>query len=115
MVIVLIGWVIFRADNISYAVKYLATMFGFGFSGILLFDYSMLLEKASFIVMMIITFIGATPIIKNTIFKGVDAFNPQKVALPLFAFQCGILVVSLFFVYVFLANSSYNPFIYFRF
>ncbi len=115
MVIVLIGWVIFRADNISYAVKYLATMFGFGFSGILLFDYSMLLEKASFIVMMIITFIGATPIIKNTIFKGVDAFNPQKVALPLFAFQCGILVVSLFFVYVFLANSSYNPFFYFRF
>lgn len=115
MVIVLIGWVIFRADNITYAGKYIATMFGIGFSGKELFDYSVLFSKGSFGLLLIFAFIGATPIVKKTLFKGVDAFNPQKVVLPLWILQSSILVFSLMVVYVFLANSSYNPFIYFRF
>ncbi len=115
MVIVLIGWVIFRSDNITYAGKYIVAMFGYGFSGTELFDYSILYGKLSFIIMIILAFIGATPVIKNTIFKGVDAFNPQKVSSLLWIFQSIILVASLIIVYIFLANSTYNPFIYFRF
>lgn len=115
MVIVLIGWVIFRADNITYAGKYIASMFGFGFSGSELLNYKLLFGKLSFAIMMILAFIGATPVVKNTIFKGVDAFNPQKVSSLLWIFQSSILVVSLIVVYIFLANSTYNPFIYFRF
>ena len=115
MVIVLIGWVIFRADNIEVAFDYISVMFGATPNKLYIVDYSAYFQYISFIVLLGISFIGATPVIKNTVFKGIDAFNYQQVAYPLWLLQCVILIISTVIVYMFLSNSSYNPFIYFRF
>ena len=115
MFVVTIGWVIFRSDTIGGAYSYIKAMFGIGWTGISLIDLSAILEKPSCIVIFACAFIGATPIIKKTLFKGVDAFNPERAALPLYILQNAVLLVAFVGVYLFLVNSSYNPFIYFRF
>jgi D-alanyl-lipoteichoic acid acyltransferase DltB (MBOAT superfamily) len=40
MLVVILGWVIFRADNISHAFYYIAKMFGFGQTRNILFYLS---------------------------------------------------------------------------
>lgn len=115
MFVVTIGWVIFRSDSIRGAYSYIKAMFGIGWTGVSLIDLSAILGKSSCIVIFACAFIGATPIVKNTLFKGVDAFNPERAALPLYILQNAVLLVAFVGVYLFLVNSSYNPFIYFRF
>lgn len=115
MLIVIVGWVIFRSDSISYALSYLGVMFGLSESGANLFDLSIIFERWSYIVIFLAGFIGATPIIKRTLMRGIDAFAPEGVWQPLAITQKLILIVSFIIIYMFLANSSYNPFIYFRF
>lgn len=115
MCIVIIGWVIFRSDSIGYAAKYIAAMLGLGFSGTELLDLSVLFSSAPFILILLAACAGSTPIVKNTLFKGIDAFSCKPVGLPFTIVQNTVLIASFLIVYVVLANSSYNPFIYFRF
>lgn len=115
MVIVIIGWVIFRADTIDYAAKYISVMFGIGSSGIELLNFGGISENVFLVMMISVAFIGATPVIKRSFFYGVDAFEPKKASILLQTAQWVFLAAVLVIVYIWLANSSYNPFIYFRF
>ncbi|HBJ76426.1 MAG TPA: hypothetical protein DDY68_00755, partial [Porphyromonadaceae bacterium] len=107
ILIFVIGWVIFRAENIGYAWKYIKNMFGV-----------LPLKEEEFLYAMpyyvdrieIVTFIVAVfcsiPILgnylesKNVVIKGVT----------------NVWLIVLFFLStICIASSTYNPFIYFRF
>lgn len=108
LLVVLIGWVFFRADNLSHALHYIATMFG-------------LLET--------------TPIHDLGFYLSYDLIIPLLLALPAafgawhnlvripscprsLAVQIVIdmaILLCFAFAIAFLAGTSYNPFIYFRF
>lgn len=107
LVVVIVGWVFFRADNLAHAVEYLGRMF---------VPYK--LEEASqyltkeFIYVGIIAFMasGFLAIIYDKLPVKQD-IKDGAVAVV----KPGFLVVLAYLSVLMLANSTYNPFIYFRF
>lgn len=102
-----LGWVIFRADNITYAKNYLMNMFGF-----LNLNPDGFLYKMPYYVdrIEIITFIAAVlccvPLFKNML----EVKN--KVAKSFI----NLWLLTMFFLStITIATGTYNPFIYFRF
>lgn len=109
-VIVVVGWVLFRADNLGYALRYIGTMFSF--SGRLpasLFDMQ-------FVVMMLVaaffSFFGLTHCGEKVQHFFFDRESYQ-------VGECvwvGIVLLVLFVLSLsFILKGSFNPFIYFRF
>lgn len=97
-----VGWVIFRADNIKYAWDYLMNMFGL----------LTLREPQSFvpdylqITILLVALICSIPIFKNIL----NCKNKKVQTIV------NIWLLILFFAStVAIASSTYNPFIYFRF
>lgn len=103
----LIGWVLFRADNIKYAWDYLMNMFG-----LLHLHTENFVYAASYyignteIITLIIALICSTPLFKN---------------LLCVKHKWGRMIINLWLSFLFflstitIASSTYNPFIYFRF
>lgn len=108
MLVVLVGWVFFRADTMSAAIKYIGEMFSF--NGGLTHATSQF-TNLSFFVMLLALLISAPvyPFIKGKIEKtepGKKLFMVVEILLV-----AGLLITSV----IFLTGSDYNPFIYFRF
>ncbi len=105
--IFVIGWVIFRADNITYAFKYLANMFG-----ILHLDKSNFLYSMSYYIdrIEILTFVIAL-ICSVPIFRNMLAVRTKLQAILVNTW----LLVLFYLSTITIASSTYNPFIYFRF
>ena len=111
MLVVLLGWVLFRADSLSQAWLYLRTMFGAAEYGFIPFDTIYYLDNRTLAMLIVAAFVSS-PL-------------PQKIAARLgrcakgqaaiLVAQKASLLALLFASIVFIANSSYNPFIYFRF
>ncbi len=59
----MIGWVFFRADNFAYSFQYLKAMFGI--SGQSFIDDNTMLYVHEYIIVFLIAFIAATPILKK--------------------------------------------------
>ena len=109
----IIGWVFFRADNFTYSINYIQTMLGLNGRPLLenitmyyLNDYGLILIIAVLFSMPLYEWIKAV-LIKNKLRAST---------------KMGIDLVHIFFVLVIfticitrLVNSTYNPFIYFRF
>ena len=102
-----IGWVIFRADNMSYAWNYLLNMFG-----VLQVNADKILYTWQYYIdsVEIITFIAAV-LCSMPLFK--DMLNVKGKVCRVFINLW--LLVLFFFSTVSIAASTYNPFIYFRF
>lgn len=107
ILIFVIGWVFFRADNMHYAINYLANMFGFvkvvAGTAVNSIDYYVdTIEILTFIAAILCS----TPIFKNMIYV------QNKVA------KCFInlwLLTMFILSTISIASGTYNPFIYFRF
>ncbi|HIW20546.1 MAG TPA: MBOAT family protein [Candidatus Dorea intestinavium] len=98
LLVICVGFVIFRADTLTQGIIMVKTMFlGWTFS---LTETQVMLEQLTplFIVTLLLGIIGSTSIFKKTTSKG-------------YIFSILILFLSI----VSIAGSSYNPFIYFRF
>lgn len=115
LLVVMIGWVFFRADTLGYATSYLAAMFGFGQGTGLEYHLNMYLNSLVGIAMAL-GVLGAMPVaiaLKNLCFrykifqKGIifDGQIIEFVSLTVVFFVCILQV----------AIGTYNPFIYFRF
>lgn len=106
MILVMIGWVIFRSTGLDSAVLYIKAMFGIGAKG--------LMDKAvgAYIlqnwVYFVFAIIGCAPIV-----PWIDAkLKGSKIWQAVYA----VAVVVCFVVSVsFISNNAYNPFIYFNF
>ncbi len=108
MLVVLVGWVFFRADTLSAAMKYLGEMFSFSggvANGMAQFD------NLSFIITAI-ALVLCTPVYQLVKGKLEKTEGGKKAAFVIGAvLATGLFILSV----IFLTGSGYNPFIYFRF
>lgn len=108
MLIVVVGWVFFRAEGLEEALKYLGIMFkviepeNVGFT---VWYYL----SAKVVIMLAAAVIASLPIFKSKFFETVKQHTAWKNA-------SAVMALILFFIsIVYVVSSSYNPFIYFRF
>lgn len=107
LLLVIIAWVIFRANNLSMAISYIGIMFGInstGFIDVMTIDY---IEYIGIIIP--IGILLSTPMIK-VIWNKLKINSNIKSCIRVF-----ITIVILIFSVLSCINSTYNPFIYFNF
>ncbi len=107
LLLVIIGWVVFRAKDIASAVSYLGDMFGFGSLPLVDGTTKFYLSNYSFFLALGIVF--CFPIIRTVKKK----INTDK---PIYTLIYGIVLIVFFLISVtYTVKGTYNPFIYFNF
>lgn len=112
---VLIGWVFFRADTLSYATRFLGTMFGVSMSGAYVHDFARF-ARADVVLVGIVACLASSPFMMTS----VESFRKKLESAserPLWFDPVRALVVIplLAFSLISISSGSLNPFIYFRF
>lgn len=110
MLLVTLGWVLFRSTDLVQAGRYIATMFGFGKAGFSShYTWMFIRENLLFLLAGIIF---SMPIAQKTnayIYKQKSRFQVLEVCYP-------FLLIALFVISIsYLVKGTYNPFIYFNF
>ena len=99
----IIGWVFFASDNLTSAINYIKAMLG----GASFINQGFLYDIRSNFVYLIIGIISALPFGKE-----LYARIPDKAK---YAITVVLSVLSFYICTAYLLDSSYNPFLYFRF
>jgi len=110
LLIVMISFIIFNAYNMSEAWKNIIGLFGANKESFI--NTYTIYYLRSYIVILIASIIGATPLIKNIILrlkKNEKANKVINILEPIY------IVILLLVVTAYLVDNSYNPFLYFRF
>lgn len=113
MILVVIGWLIFRSETLTYAKDYLLVLFGIGGHDFLSPQgiYYLVEYKYAFII-SIITSIPIYPILK----KKTENIPTEWIRVLIINFIKPLFLILLFGLCImYLVNSTFNPFIYFRF
>lgn len=108
--IVMISFIIFGADSLGQAFTNIQGLCGIHCDGIIN-QYTIYYLK-SYLIILILAIIGATPLVTNIINKLKENAKINKIINiiePIF------IIVLLLIVTAYLVDSSYNPFLYFRF
>lgn len=108
--IVMISFIIFNAENMEEVWKNIIGLFGV--NGTSLINSYTLYYLRSYIIILIIAVIGATPLLKNIILKLKENIKVNKVINIL---EPIYILLLLLIVTAYLVDNSYNPFLYFRF
>ncbi len=101
------GWVIFRSDDMTYAFTYLKNMFGMIKVHDVLYPLAYYVDRFE-IIILAVAILCSTPIFSKMI-QNSEENKTLKAFVNLW------LIFLLVFSTMFIANSTYNPFIYFRF
>lgn len=108
--VVLISFVIFNADNMGQALSYLRGMIGLNGEPMVSTEFMYYLR--SFGVTLVVAILGATPIMKIM----VERLARKKTFLKIrIAAEPVMVILLLVVVTAYLADGSFNPFLYFRF
>ena len=110
MIIVILSFVIFNAANMKEAIEYVAGMFGLG--NVPLLSKECVYYLKSYGVLLLVSIVGSTPLVKNSAIKFVNT-NYGKKMLPVL--RPLVLAAILLVCTAYLIDSSFNPFLYFRF
>ena len=106
LMVVVLGWVVFRSDNLSYAVDYIRNMFAVLPNIEASFELNYYIGNIE-IIAFIVAVLCAVPLFKNCVLRPKNGFAH---------FGLNVWLMWLFFLSVSsIAASTYNPFIYFRF
>ncbi len=103
---VLISFVLFNAESLAQAGSDLAGMFGFG--GVPLVTEQTLYYLASFAVLFVMGFVGATPLVRDLS----NRLSKHKIVAVL---EPVVLILLLLLCTAYLVDGSFSPFLYFRF
>lgn len=106
---VLLSFVIFSASGMGEAVEYVGGMFGYG--NLPLVSESFIYNALSYGFVIALAVIGSTPIVKNAYNK----LKETKARVFLDVLELPVILALLFVVTAYLADGSFNPFLYFRF
>jgi hypothetical protein len=106
MVLVIIGWVIFRSTGLGTAFLYIKAMFGIGAKG--LCDKAVWAYIAQNWIYFVFALIGCAPLVPT-----IDRKLRESKAWNLL-YTVGIVAILVISV-SFISNNAYNPFIYFNF
>ncbi|MHB1150823.1 MAG: MBOAT family O-acyltransferase [Eubacteriales bacterium] len=109
LLMIIIGWTIFRGENILQTLNTLKTMFGASGFADLKIIYSSGALNLSYIFAVVCGIIGCIPMAHTFVGNGIKSFRQVRVTTDI-----GLIAVLLLSIAV-LARGSYNPFIYFRF
>jgi alginate O-acetyltransferase complex protein AlgI len=118
LLIVIIGWVFFRADTLPRAIGYLRAMAGFGRGNGLEYNAGLYLDNELKLI-LVLALIGATPIASRL--AKMAASERQGQAPTRWSGWSLSIVGDLYLATIFVVSASYlaagtyNPFIYFRF
>ena len=108
--VIVVSFVIFNAANMREAVEYIGGMFGLG--GVPLLSAETLYYMRNFGVVLLLSLVGATPLVKNILRRAMEKKWFQNIILvpePI------VFVILLLVVTAYLVDGSFNPFLYFRF
>ena len=106
----MISFVIFNATNMAEAWKNISGLFGA--NGESLINTYTIYYLKSYLIVLIVAVIGATPLLKNMILR---LKKNEKINKALNVLEPFSIVVILLVVTAYLVDNSYNPFLYFRF
>jgi len=116
LMVIITGWVFFRADTLAQAVAYIKSMVDISHSHTTSFQYAQVLSHealyAFFIGIILST--PAFPLIKKAV-KGLLEKSSLKTAISIEILGLALIFSLLFCTVLKIASSTYNPFIYFRF
>ena len=107
---IMISFIIFNAESLNDAFYNIKGLFGFN-KEVFINNYTIYYLK-SYLIVLIISIVGSTPLLKNIVEKlrkNKTINNLINVLEPIF------LIILLLLVTAYLIDSSYNPFLYFRF
>jgi len=107
LLVILIGWVLFRADNLSYAVDYVRNMFCLLEHQPPVFSDTSYFIKNAEIIALVAAVLCAVPLFRNWALRPKNKYC--HLALNIWLTILFILSIAS------IAASTYNPFIYFRF
>lgn len=105
LLVVIFGWVLFDLPSINQAFSYYKFMLGLGNTSF--FNLNDLFYLKSYSIILIVSILACTPVLKNL-------YN--MVSLKIRNYLTPILILSVLIISTaYLVNSTYNPFLYFRF
>ena len=110
LIIVMVSFIIFNANNMGEALTNIAGLFGANGAGFI--NKFTIYNLRSYAIILIIGIIGATPIPKNFIQK---LQQKPKIKRAINLLEPVYIAVLLIVVTAYLVDNSYNPFLYFRF
>lgn len=111
LLIVLFGWLLFVFEDIGAGFEYLKNMFGIYGSGLI--NSADAYEITRNIVFVAILFIACTPLPKKLFYK--FYFSENKLGVVYRYIIPAAVIVCLLIPTAYLVDSSFNPFLYFRF
>ena len=101
---------IFSADNLTLALSYVGGMFGLG--GVPLVSTEWLYYLRSYGLILAVAVVSATPFVKKIVYR----LNENKAAAKAIdILEIPVLIALLVLSTAYLADGSFNPFLYFRF
>ena len=106
MLIVMLGFVLFNAEDLAQAVADIGGLFGAG--GVPLVSTPTLYYLKSYGVLFLLGFVGATPLVRN----GAAKLSETKLGAVL---EPIVLILLLLVCSAYLVDGSFSPFLYFRF
>ena len=106
LLIVLMGWILFNATDLSQAVMDMKCMFGFG--GLPAVSAETLYYLRSYGLLFVLGIVGSTPIVRDT----ANRISNTKVGAVL---EPVVLILILLICTGYLVDGSFSPFLYFRF
>ena len=113
VLIVMIGWVFFRAENITQAIDFIRVLGGISVNPLYNNSFISYINESGFIVILAIIF--STPVLPKI--KSMLTLKHKKLVESKFIYvaHSTCLMSIMFIIVVILVNSTYNPFLYFRF
>lgn len=109
IIIVMIGWIFFRSETFTQAYNYIKVLFGL--SNNLLYNNLTITYLNDYMYIIILSLIFSIPIVPMIRGK----LGDMKENSFYYIFKSSVLMVIFGFVIIQLVNSTYNPFLYFRF
>ena len=111
LLIVVVGWVIFKCEDFSLAGQWLRAMFGANGAGF--FNSETIYLLYNYALLLLVLILGSTSLPKRWGERLLNCFREGGTVQTLLkcAFCAGIFVISV----AYLVDASYNPFLYFRF
>ena len=118
LLVVMVSWVFFRAETLTYGLQYLGVMYGVAAADSV-YPLVYIGLDVEFYTTLFLALVLSTPLY-TTLLKRVDTMPEERqtsmllpVAVPVA--KCCLLGSLLLFSAMNLATGAYNPFIYFRF
>lgn len=108
--IAVLGWVLFRAENLQIAIEYYKRLFSFNTST--LWDSNMNFFVYEYGLLFFISLLAATPLFKNMVDK---VFVNKEESSIYFTLEMLFLMFIMYIATAHLITSDFNPFIYFNF